>query len=189
MNLPSRFRRLVSGFALLLVALLSGCAPQSQSIPENPVTAIIVRHAEKAAEPADDPPLTDDGQRRAALLARLAGSSGASSVYATQYLRTQQTVGPLAAELGLTIQQRDAGDVDGLVQQILAENKGQTVVIAGHSNTVPMLVEKLTGNPVPAIEETEYDNLYVVSAWALGEGTALRLRYGDSAAQAAPATE
>ncbi len=180
----ARFRRLVPGFALLLAALLFGCAPQSQSVPESPVTAIIVRHAEKAAEPADDPPLTDDGQRRAALLARLAGSSGASSVYATQYLRTQQTVEPLAVELGLTIQQRDAGDVDGLVQQILAENKGQTVVIAGHSNTVPMLVEKLTAKPVPAIEETDYDNLYVVTAWALGQGTALRLRYGDSSAEA-----
>lgn len=174
----------------LLAAGLFGCAAPEPSSPGPPVTVLIVRHAEKAAEPADDPPLTADGQKRAALLARMAGSSGASAAFATQYLRTQQTVEPLAAGLGLTVQQRDAADVDGLVEQVLAENRGRTVVIAGHSNTVPMLVEKLTGTPVPAIEETEYDNLYVVTASAAGQGTALRLRYGDSsAADSIPAAE
>jgi broad specificity phosphatase PhoE len=176
---------------LLLVAGLLGCVatiPQ-QPAAETPVTVLIVRHAEKAAEPEDDPPLTEAGQQRAALLARMAAASGASAAYATQYLRTQQTVDPLAAALGLAVQQRDAGDIDGLVERILAQHRGQTVVVAAHSDTVPMLVEKLTGGPVPAIEETEYDNLYVVTASAHGHGTALRLRYGDSAASTTPAAE
>jgi broad specificity phosphatase PhoE len=177
---------------LLLVVSLVGCADWSPGQPpaETATTLLIVRHAEKAAEPADDPPLTDAGRRRADALAHLAASSGVSAAYATQYLRTQQTVKPLATQLGLTVRQRDADDVDGLVQQIFAENQGQTVVVAGHSGTVPLLVEKLTGSAAPPIEETEYDNLYVVTAWGPGKGKALRLRYGDSSTgEGAPATK
>jgi broad specificity phosphatase PhoE len=148
---------------------------------------LIVRHAEKAAEPADDPPLTDDGRERAATFSRMAASSGVSAVYATQFLRTQQTVKPLADALGLQARTLDAKDIDGLVSQIFAENSGKTVVVAGHSDTVPMLVEKLTGETPPPIEETEYDNLYVVTTSGPGEGKALRLRYGASASLPAPA--
>jgi broad specificity phosphatase PhoE len=147
---------------------------------------ILVRHAEKAAEPADDPALTEAGRERADLLMRmrLAGSSGIAAVYATQYVRTRQTVEPLAAQLGLTIQQRDSKDTEGLVGQILSENRGQAVLVAGHTSTVPALVEKLTGKSVPSIDESEYDNVYVVTSWDTGKGTALRLRYGASAVAA-----
>jgi broad specificity phosphatase PhoE len=144
---------------------------------------VIVRHAEKAAEPADDPPLTDAGRQRSAVLARMVAASGISAAYATQYLRTLQTVEPLATQLGLTVQRRDADDMDGLIEQVFAENRGQIVVVAGHTSTVPRLVEKLTGRPVPPIEETDFDNLYVVTASAPGQGTALRLRYGSSPAE------
>jgi broad specificity phosphatase PhoE len=177
-----RARAIAAATALLLLVLsLSNCTPSGpQPTAETATTLLLVRHAEKAAEPGDDPPLTEAGRERAAALARMAASSGVSAVYATQYLRTQQTVEPLAAQLGLTIRQRDSGDTDGLVAQVLSENRGQTVVVAGHSNTVPMLVEKLTGKPVPPIEENEYDNLYVVTSWGTGHGTAVRLRYGSS---------
>jgi broad specificity phosphatase PhoE len=118
------------------------------------------------------------------------GGSGVAAVYATQFLRTQQTVEPLAAELGLEARNREAKDVDGLMAQIFAENRGQTVVVAGHSDTVPMLVEKLTGEAPPPIDETEYHNLYVVAASGPGEGKALRLRYGGISPPAAtPAGE
>jgi broad specificity phosphatase PhoE len=193
MNFTHRFRQAVlAGLTFLLVAGLLGCVTTTPQQPaaETPVTVLIVRHAEKAAEPEEDPPLTEAGQQRAAVLARMAAASGASAAYATQYLRTQQTVEPLAAALGLAVQQSNSGDVNGLVERILAEHRSQIVVVAGHSDTVPMLVEKLTGKPVPAIEETEYDNLYVVTASASGHGTALRLRYGDSAAAGTtPASE
>jgi broad specificity phosphatase PhoE len=117
----------------------------------------------------------------------MAASSRVSALYATQFLRTQQTVKPLADELGLQVRTLDAKDLDGLLGQILGENHGQTVVVAGHSDTVPMLVEKLTGETPPPIEETEYDNLYVVTTWGPGKGKALRLRYGASASPPAPA--
>jgi broad specificity phosphatase PhoE len=175
---------------LLVLLNVSGCAPagSQQGTAETPATLLIVRHAEKAAEPADDPPLTEAGRARAATLAGMAASSGVSAAYATQWLRTQQTVEPLAAQLGLTVGQRDSKDIDGLVAQVLAENRGQVVLVAAHSDSVPLLVEKLTGKPAAPIEESEYDNLYVVTSWGPGQGTAVRLRYGVSSAAMEPAT-
>jgi broad specificity phosphatase PhoE len=183
----SRTRFLPAVAVLLLLLILPGCSPSNPQLPtaDTATTLLMVRHAEKAAGPGDDPPLTDTGRERAAALARIAGSSGASAIYATQYLRTQQTVEPLAQQLGLTVQQRNSGDTDGLVAQILSENRGQTVVVAGHSDTIPMLIEKLTGKSVPPIEESEYDGLYVVTSWGVGHGRAVRLRYGSSSAAAA----
>jgi broad specificity phosphatase PhoE len=181
-----------AGVALLLLLTAPGCAPRGPQEPQadRATTLLIVRHAEKAAEPPDDPPLTDAGRQRAALLAEMASSSGVSAAYATQYLRTQQTVEPLASQLGLQVRQRDSGDLDGLVQQIFAQDRGGTVVIAAHSNTVPVLVEKLTGSTAPPIDESEYDNLYVVTSWGPAQGKALRLRFGDSATETgAPAGE
>jgi broad specificity phosphatase PhoE len=195
MHLTQRFLAATAAcLAAVLLSGLAGCVVSSQESSTAPdsslTTVLIVRHAEKAAEPADDPPLTDAGRERAAALSRLLGGSGVAAVYATQFLRTQQTVEPLAAELGLEARNREAKDVDGLMAQIFAENRGQTVVVAGHSDTVPMLVEKLTGEAPPPIDETEYHNLYVVAALGPGEGKALRLRYGGiSPPSATPAGE
>jgi len=50
-------------------------------------TVILVRHAEKAAAPADDPPLSAEGRQRAEALAAMLSASGASSIYVTEYLR------------------------------------------------------------------------------------------------------
>jgi hypothetical protein len=53
------------------------------------------------------------------------------------------------------------------------------IVIAGHSNTVPALVEALGGGAVAPIEEGwEYDNLYVVSIGATGGALVSTLKYG-----------
>ena len=53
------------------------------------------------------------------------------------------------------------------------------ILVAGHSNTTPKLVELLGGNPGPPIDEkTEYDRLYVVVLGADGAVTTTLLRYG-----------
>ena len=171
--------------ALALVLLFAwSCSPAGDvtPAPDSATTWLIVRHAEKAAEPADDPPLTEEGVARAATLARMASASGVAGVYATQYVRTQQTVEPAAGQLGLKVQTTDSGDLDGLIEQVFSQYLGETVLAAAHSNTVPMLVEKLTGSAVPPIEEHVYDSLYVVTAWGEGQGKAVLLRYGAPSA-------
>src|SRR5687767_8092456 len=66
--------------------------------PAQPLTVILVRHAEKEVVPPEnkDPNLSMAGQTRAQELARMFGGAGVTSIYATQFKRTQQTVKPLA---------------------------------------------------------------------------------------------
>src|SRR5688572_14937113 len=65
-------------------------------------TVLLVRHAEKAAQPADDPPLTAEGEARAQALVQVARDAGVTAIVTTQFQRTRLTGAPLAQALGIT---------------------------------------------------------------------------------------
>ena len=173
--------------SLLAAAALTACAPAAPPAPAIPAadpgttTIIVVRHAEKAAEPAADPPLTAAGAARAEALAEALRGVPITTVISTDFARTRSTVAPVAARLGLTAQLVDARARDHVRQVasgILSRHRGETVLVAGHSNTVPDIVAAL-GAPKPAnICDSEYDNLYVVRVPASGAATVERRKYG-----------
>lgn len=165
--------------ALLLLVAVANLAMVRANAPATVTTVLIVRHAEKAAEPADNPPLTAAGQARAQELMRTLGSAGVNVIYATQFLRTQQTVEPLAKQLGLEIKRSDAADIKGLTERVVREHAGSVVLIAAHSNTVPKIVEALGAGPVAAIEDKTHDNLYVVTVIAPRQAKVVTLKYGE----------
>ena len=147
-------------------------------------TIIFVRHAEKAAEPADDPSLSDAGRKRAAELARQLVDAdvvaGVDAVYATQYRRTQQTATAVADALDLPVNTYDAGDTEVVLEEILKSHKGKIILVVGHSNTVPQLIYNLgASKKVPAIADGEYDNIYIISIPWFGKTKTIRLRFGD----------
>jgi broad specificity phosphatase PhoE len=141
-------------------------------------TVLIVRHAEKAATP-DNPPLSADGQARAATLARVCADANVRAVYATEFARTQQTVQPLATQLGLSVTQLNANNSDALVNDILSNHRGEVVVVAGHSNTVPEIIARLKGGQITPIAETEFDKLFVVTVYRWRGAKVVQLRYGN----------
>lgn len=141
------------------------------------VTVIFTRHAEKAAVPKDDPPLTAAGQRRAELLASMLADSGVDAIYVTELQRTQQTAAPLAARLNVKPAVIPADDTDALVKAIRARQKGVEVVV-GHSNKLPAIISAL-GGPEIKIPETQYNNLFVLTVGD-AKSSLLRLHYGDS---------
>lgn len=153
-------------------------------------TVILVRHAEKASSPTDDPPLTPAGEARAQSLVRVVGESGISALYATQYLRTQKTVEPLAAHLGLSVTRVQSGEIAEFANRVLSEHSGQTLLISAHSNTVPQYVEafgaeslcpglnQLDESQECRIPEDQYDDLVIVTVSG-NEAKALRLTYGE----------
>jgi broad specificity phosphatase PhoE len=159
----------------LSLALLLPCALRSADAQ---TTVILVRHAEKAATPAGDPALSPAGQSRAKTLAHVAGSTSAAAIFVTQFLRTKQTAKPLASVLGLTPVEHPAADTPGLVHAIRSSGSGKTVVVCGHSNTVPQVITALTGIAMPDIPDSQFDNLYVVSLPSTGPGTLTHLKYG-----------
>ena len=144
-------------------------------------TVILVRHAEKIIDPNNsDPDLSPAGQARAQEIVRIFGDTGINAIYATQYKRTQQTVKPLADKLGLPINQVNSKNTADLLAQIRSKNSGQVVFIAGHNNTVPEIIAALGGPTFPAIPETEFDNLYIVTVYRTGKAKVMKLKYGSS---------
>ena len=172
---------------LLVAAAISACAPSVPPTPAIPAAdpsttiVIVVRHAEKAAEPAADPPLTTAGVARAEALIEALRGVPIRAVISTDFARTRSTVAPIASRLGLTTQLVDARARDHarhLAGDVLARHRGETVLVAGHSNTVPDIVAAL-GAPRPAaICDSEYDNLYGVRVPASGPATVERRSYG-----------
>ena len=133
----------------------------------------VVRHAERADDGTDNPPLTEEGRARAGRLAeQLSGQSGVA-VYATPYQRTQSTAGPTAETWGVGVTTYDPTQpAANLVSSIRAEHSQGAVLIVGHSDTVPQIVSELCRCQVDPIEETDFSNLYRVELGA--DGTVLK---------------
>jgi len=172
--------RVIRIAALLCAALWwTASAGAQDSQPLAPTTVILVRHAEKSV-PLGDYPLNRQGFARARELARVLGDSPIVAIYATQYMRTQQTVAPLAERLKLQVTSLQTTEhyVTDVVDRIRVDHVGQTVVIVSHRNTVPAIIEALGASPVPEITEEQYDRLYMVTIAPGGGSNMMSLRYG-----------
>ncbi|MEP6494714.1 MAG: phosphoglycerate mutase family protein [bacterium] len=145
-----------------------------------PITAIFVRHAEKAATPADDPPLTAAGEMRARELVDVVRDAHVTAIITTQFARTRGTAQPSAAALGITPEAMPASS-PAHVQDVAAAirtHAGQTVLVVGHSNTVPAIIEALGGTRPLSICDLVYDNLYVVTIPPTGAVGVVHSKYG-----------
>jgi phosphohistidine phosphatase SixA len=109
---------------------------------------------------------------------------GVKGIYTTQYKRTRQTAEPLARQLGVSIVERPVNSANAatyardLAQEILVRNAGESVLIVGHSNTVPDIVTALSGQPVSAMTDAEYDHVFTISVPAAGTPRLKQSRYG-----------
>lgn len=163
------------------LALLPFAQPQLWAQAGRATTVILVRHAEKAAEPASDPGLTPAGEARAQSLVEAARAAGVNAIITSQFLRTKATAAPIASALRLTPEVIDAGGAQhpqAVAQAILTRHAGETVLVVGHSNTIPAIVAALGAPQPPPICDSEYDGLYIVTVPASGEARLIRARYG-----------
>ncbi len=160
------------------ILLVSAAAAGAQA--RVAVTAIIVRHAEKAAAPADDPPLTEAGEARARALLDAVRDAHVSAVITTQLLRTRSTAAPTAAALGITPEVVTAGGATHAqdVAAAIRKHAGQTVLVVGHSNTVPAIIEALGAKRPPPICDPKYDDLFVVTIAPDGSAGVVHSSYG-----------
>jgi hypothetical protein len=62
---------------------------------------------------------------------------------------------------------------------ILSNHAGQTVLVIGHSDTVPDIINRLGAGSVPVIDDSEFDNLFVVKVFSQARASVTRLKYGD----------
>ena len=136
---------------------------------------ILVRHAERLDQSSDSP-LSAAGEQRAERLARMLESAGVSAIYTTHYQRTVKTAEPLAKRLGLTITSDDPPPAE-LLRRIHESHPRGVVLIVGHSNTVPGLLEALGYQTKIEIADGEYDNLFIVTPRQGGPPAVVRLKF------------
>ena len=158
---------------LLAAALGFGaCLGQRPLATGAPTTVYLVRHAEKAAGSA--PGLTPAGAARADFYPRFFSAADLTAVYATPTRRTRATAAPLAAAKGLSVTAYDSdADVQAFAKTLLTEHAGQTIVVVGHSNTVPDIANALIGETRYAhIDHDDYTQVIQVvkRGDATGEG-------------------
>jgi phosphohistidine phosphatase SixA len=154
-----------------------------------PKTVYLVRHAEKEDEPKQDPPLRKEGVARSQELARVLGAAGIKAIYASQFARTKTTAEPLANKLGLTVTSISlksnpanprliAEESTAEVVNKILERPGESVLLVGHSNSVPDVIKMLGGDDVPTIDDRKFDDLFIVTVYAKGKAKVAHLKYG-----------
>ncbi len=140
---------------------------------------IVVRHAEKISD--SDERLSEAGRARAARLAVLLKDAGITAIYATDTERAKGTAQPVADAAKLPVQIYDLGagkkmSARPFVAQLRQRHAGDVVLIVGHSNTVPTLLEALGCEGKVSLGPGDYDNLFVAVPGGK-RATLVRLRY------------
>lgn len=174
-------------FLPLLLVALAGCAlhpsgllePQAQDgAQELQTTFIVVRHAEKSAGEPVDPPLDANGQARAQALAQALSKVPLQAVYSTPTRRTRETAAPVAAAKALEVRDYDPELAPSeLATMLHIRHAGDTVLLVGHSDTVPGIVTALCACPVEPMTEEDYGDLFLVRIAAGGDARLERGRF------------
>lgn len=121
----------------------------------------IVRHAEKAAEPASDPVLTAEGMARAEALKDYFKDKSILALFSTQKQRTIATLTPLSNLKHLPITYYGNDTLNKFLEGVIRIKKN--TLIAGHSNTsVTMLSHFNLPHTIKYIPEDDYDNLFII---------------------------
>jgi phosphohistidine phosphatase SixA len=168
--------------ALALAALL---APPSAAAAQRETTVILVRHAEKVTtDPRDpNPGLTAAGEQRACDLARLLRRRHVAAVITTQFARTRLTGKPTADAAHVALDSMTAGrDVQAhaaeVAERIRTRYAGKTVLVVGHSNTVPKIIAALGGPALADICDSAYGNVFTVVIAPQGAPRFTHAHYG-----------
>ena len=171
---------------LLLAAALS----LATALPAMAQTVIIVRHAEKADPAAGldaDPLLSEAGQGRARALAAELADAHPSVILTSPLQRTILTAAPTAEYHSVT---SEAVPLNGGVQahlgaivaRVQALPEDATVLIVGHSNTVPLIARALGYAEAADMPECEYDRMTTLHLTADGAAHGQVSRYGEPTA-------
>ncbi len=127
------------------------------------VEVYLIRHAEKdRSYPLNkNPHLNEKGIERSLLWNGYFENKEVNSIYSTNYNRTIETVLPVSIAKGIKPIIYSASNIN--YESFLKKEKGNTVIVVGHSNTIPGFVNKLIEDDYyKQINDTVNSNLYIV---------------------------
>ncbi len=154
-------------FIFCFWALIAGCKEDNQNMnldmEETVSTFYLIRHAEKdRSDPENiDPELNQKGLGRAMHWAEILEEVSLDAIYTTDFERTTMTAAPTAVKKDITLMYYDPDELD--IELFKSNNTGNDVLIVGHSNSTPELVNKLIGEEKYGPMD-DYDNgsLFIV---------------------------
>jgi broad specificity phosphatase PhoE len=120
---------------------------------------IIVRHAEKKNE-TDTTTLTTAGFDRSQRLATLLANTNLSAIYTTPFVRMRQTAEPTAKQKNLPMQDYTPHEISE-IDRIIHLNLGKTVLVVGHGNSIPNILNHYTGSSLENL--TGYNDIFVLN--------------------------
>ncbi|MBW8183383.1 histidine phosphatase family protein [Shewanella nanhaiensis] len=167
---------------LFFTTPLLASEPKLSAIEPEGKVVILVRHAEKQQHQGKDPALTPAGEQRADLLRLALKEMPLSALYATPFKRTQATLKPISKSRDMVIK---IMGLEGGIKKHIREGakaiKAETgnVLVAGHSNTISMLITALGGPEIDKIAETDYNNIYILSISPDNKVGLIHTKYGD----------
>ena len=101
-----------------------------------------------------------------------------AALYATPFKRTIETLQPIAEIQDLEVQSYEPHATEEWLKSLIQKHMGGTVVIAGHSNTIPGLANSLIGSEVfTQFDDSDYSNLIVIVTSTIGQGKLIRLKF------------
>ena len=128
----------------------------------------ILRHTEKADDVSEDPLLSESGKKRARYWKQVLADIDINQIYTTDLKRNIETAETLAENYHVKPELYYPLSFD--IIQFINEIKGQRVLIIGHSNTIPDMVNRLIGESTyPPMSHTDYDKLFLITINANGD--------------------
>ncbi|MEP6781921.1 MAG: phosphoglycerate mutase family protein [Gemmatimonadaceae bacterium] len=167
-----------SCFALAFVLTISSTlAAATQATAQGvPAMVILVRHAEKTTAGGSDPSISEAGHARADALAAAIADAHVTAIITTTFKRTFETAEPFALAHGITIEKLA---VNGDVAAAVRKHAGEVVLVVGHSNTVPAIVNTLGGPKLADICDASYATMFTLVPATDGKtASVVKSRYG-----------
>ncbi len=160
--------------AFSLLTSLLWLTVQAADIPK---TIIVVRHADKLSQDPESL-LSPKGHERAKELARVLRDVKIQTIFISEKKRTLQTATPIATQKGLQPVEVKTTQVPLLLEKLKAIPQGETALVVYHVPTIEQIVLKLGGVTIPALQESEFDRLIIITIPAQGKASVVTLRYG-----------
>lgn len=154
-----------------------------------PMLVVVVRHAEKAPNPPNDPVLSDAGMARAGALDAALRPMAVTDVVVSHLQRTRLTASTFIARTNAVVHVVPIGaagvaaHVRAVADTVRAISKTQGrggVLVVGHSNTVADIVAALGGGVTPALCDSQYSQFFTLREQASGAATPTRTTSGTT---------
>ncbi len=131
------------------------------TVPTNAETIYyLVRHAEKVKDDSKDPALTPKGIIRANTIAKMLADKHITHIFSSDLTRTRDTAAPTAAHFDLKLELYDPENLSEIADKVKAMTG--RILISGHSNTTPPLVNLIAGTHYPDLEDHQYDHMFII---------------------------